>query len=57
MPDANLVEKIKHVITDSKFHGEGHRKIWARLRYKGIRSSKARVLRLALNAANETCRW
>lgn len=46
MPDAALVEEISRVITDSPFHGEGHRKIWARLRYKGIRSSKARVLRL-----------
>ena len=46
MPDADLVEEIKQVITDSPFYGEGHRKVWARLRYKGIRSSKARVLRL-----------
>ena len=34
------------MITDSPFYGEGHRKVWARLRYKGIRTSKARVLRL-----------
>ena len=46
MSDAALVEKIKQVITDSPFHGEGHRKVWARLRYKSIRTSKARVLRL-----------
>jgi transposase InsO family protein len=46
MTDAELVEEIKQVITDSKFYGEGHRKVWARLRYKGIRTSKARVLRL-----------
>ena len=46
MSDAELVEAIKQVITDSPFYGEGHRKVWARLRYKGIRTSKARVLRL-----------
>ncbi len=46
MSDADLVERIKQVITDSRFHGEGHRKIRARLRCKGIRTSKARVLRL-----------
>ena len=44
--DAELAAEIRQVITDSKFHGEGYRKIWARLRYKGIRTSKARVLRL-----------
>ncbi|WP_420012428.1 IS3 family transposase [Tateyamaria sp.] len=46
MPDAELVEAIKQVIIDSPFYGEGHRKVWARLRYKGIRTSKARGLRL-----------
>lgn len=46
MSDTKLVEEIKQVITDSPFYGEGHRKVWARLRYKGIRTSKARVLRL-----------
>ena len=46
MPDAELVEEIRQVITDSPFYGEGHRKLWARLRYRGIRTSKARVLRL-----------
>ncbi len=29
----------------ARFHGEGDRKVWARLRYKGIRTSQARVLR------------
>lgn len=46
MSDADLVDAIGCVITDSPFYGEGHRKVWARLRYKGIRTSKARVLRL-----------
>jgi putative transposase len=44
--DEQLVEKIKTILTDSPFHGEGYRKLWARLRFKGIRTSKRRVLRL-----------
>src|SRR4029079_12491605 len=32
--------------TDSPFHGEGYRKLWARLRFAGIRTSRRRVLRL-----------
>jgi transposase InsO family protein len=46
MPDADLVEEIRRVLHDSPFHGEGHRKVWARLRIAGIRTSKRRVLRL-----------
>ncbi len=46
MSDAELTRGIRQVITDSRFHGEGYRKVWARLRYKGIRTSKVRVLRL-----------
>ena len=46
MPDAELVEAIRRVLYDSPFHGEGHRKVWARLRVAGIRTSKRRVLRL-----------
>lgn len=44
--DAELVEQIRQVIADSPFHGEGHRKVWARLRLRGVRTSKDRVLRL-----------
>jgi hypothetical protein len=33
-------------LTTSPFLGEGHRKVWARLRVQGIRTSKPRVLRL-----------
>jgi len=44
--DEELVEQIRQVIAVSPFHGEGHRKIWARLRLKGFRTSKDRVLRL-----------
>lgn len=46
MPDAALVEAIRELLADSPFHGEGHRKVWARLRFAGIRTSKRRVLRL-----------
>lgn len=44
--DADLVEEIRQVLQRSPFHGEGHRKVWARLRVAGIRTSKRRVLRL-----------
>lgn len=46
MPDTALVEAIRAVLSDSPFHGEGHRKVWARLRLAGVRTSKRRVLRL-----------
>src|SRR3954447_15725436 len=46
MPDAPLVGAIRADLTASPFHGEGHRKLWARLRVAGVRTSKRRVLRL-----------
>ena len=46
MPDAALAERIRAVLSASPFHGEGHRKVWARLRFAGVRTSKHRVLRL-----------
>src|SRR3954462_14371338 len=46
MPDAALVDAIRAVLTASPFHGEGHRKVWARLRVVGVRTSRRRVLRL-----------
>ena len=46
MPDAALVEAIRRVLTDSPFHGEGYRKVWARLRHAGLRTSRERVRRL-----------
>lgn len=48
--DAELTEKIRAVIAESPFHGEGHRKVWARLRYAGVRTSRGRVLRLMREA-------
>ena len=46
MPDEVLVEAIRDLIAQGPFHGEGYRKLWARLRFSGIRTSKRRVLRL-----------
>lgn len=44
--DAALVEHIRLQILASRFHSEGYRKIWARLRHAGIRTSARRVRRL-----------
>ena len=46
LSDAALTAAIKAVLSASPFHGEGHRKVWARLRHAGIRTSLRRVLRL-----------
>jgi len=46
IPDTGLLEVIRAVLADSPFHGEGHRKVWARLRVRGVRTSRRRVLRL-----------
>src|SRR5262249_59107868 len=48
--DAVLLEKIRAVLTASPFLGEGHRKVWARLRWQQVRTSKGRVLRLMREA-------
>jgi putative transposase len=46
MPDADLLTAIRADLAASPFHGEGHRKVWARLRHGGVRTSQRRVLRL-----------
>jgi putative transposase len=46
MPDHELVNAIQELLAQGPFHGEGYRKLWARLRFAGIRTSKRRVLRL-----------
>jgi putative transposase len=46
MSDDVLLEAIRRLLEDGPFHGEGHRKLWARLRFAGIRTSRRRVLRL-----------
>jgi putative transposase len=44
--DATLLRHIRQAIAESRFTGEGYRKIWARLRFAGIRTSPGRVRRL-----------
>ena len=48
--DAELVDQIRAVLAAAPFLGEGHRKVWARLRWQGVRTAKARVLRLMREA-------
>jgi putative transposase len=51
LPDAELLAEIRRDLDESPFVGEGHRKVWARLRRKqGIRTSRKRVLRLTREA-------
>jgi putative transposase len=44
--DAELVGHIRTVLAESPSHGEGYRKVWARLRHRGIRTAAERVRRL-----------
>jgi putative transposase len=44
--DQELVGHIRAVLAASPFLGEGYRKVWAKLRHRGIRTSRSRVLRL-----------
>ena len=46
MADDELVRAIRRFLTAAPFHVEGYRKLWARLRFAGIRTSRRRVLRL-----------
>jgi len=46
LADDALTTAIRGVLAASPFHGEGHRKVWARLRHAGTRTSLRRVLRL-----------
>jgi transposase InsO family protein len=47
MTDEKLLELIRADLEASPFHGEGHRKVWARLRIlKDVRVSRKRVLRI-----------
>lgn len=45
-----LTAHIWQVLVTSPFLGEGHRKVWARLRAQGIRTSNPRALRLIRQA-------
>jgi len=44
--DEELHALIEDDLACSPFAGEGHRKVWARLRISGVRTSRRRVLRL-----------
>jgi putative transposase len=46
MSDRELLAEVRDVLATSAFVGEGHRKVWARLRRRGVRTSRKRVLRL-----------
>ena len=46
LPDEALVEALRALLAAGPFHGEGYRKVWARLRFAGVRTSKRRVLGL-----------
>lgn len=44
--DADLADHIRRQIAASRLHGEGYRKLWARLRFAGVRASPRRVRRV-----------
>lgn len=44
--DEELLGHIQRLIQNSPFSGEGYRKLWARLRFEGIRTSPRRTLRI-----------
>lgn len=47
--DDNLLNEIRTIIREAQdcgFTGEGYRKVWARLRFKGIQADKERVRRV-----------
>jgi putative transposase len=46
LSDSELLSAIQAVLDEALFTGEGYRKVWARLRHKGVRTSKERVNRL-----------
>jgi len=47
LDDGELLAQIRAVLGSTLFVGEGHRKVWARLRHeRGIRTSMRRVLRI-----------
>jgi putative transposase len=51
LPDAELLAEIRRDLVESPFVGEGHRKVWARLRrQRHVRTSRKRVLRLSREA-------
>ena len=43
VPDSDLLDAIRMVLTDPPFMGEGYRKVHARLRYRGIHADRERI--------------
>jgi hypothetical protein len=46
MMDSDLMLAIQAVLAARPFHGAGHRKVWASLRFAGVRTSRRWLLRL-----------
>jgi putative transposase len=47
IPDSRLLELIREDLATSPFQGEGHRKVWGRLKFgQGLRVGRMRVLRV-----------
>ena len=46
LSDQEILDAVRDAIADSPWVGEGHRKMWAYLRSKGIRTRRDRVLRV-----------
>ena len=56
--DAELADHIRQHIAASRLHGEGYRKLWARLRFAGVRASPRRVRRVMRERlARAASRW
>ncbi len=50
IPDAELVVEIRAILAATPFHGEGYRKVRARLAHRGVAVGGKRVLRLMRDA-------
>ena len=44
--DEEIIAAVRTIFSKSPFTGEGYRKVWARLRFRGVRTSKERLRRL-----------
>ena len=55
--DSELAEHIRGQIEASRFHGEGYRKLWAKLRFAGVRASPRRVRRVMGEHAGPPSDW
>lgn len=56
LSDADLLAAIRRDLERSPWSGEGHHKVWARLRViDGIRVSRSRVLRINGSCAKTAC--